>query len=265
MLIVKKSENREKALAYIRVSSQRQADEGVSLDAQKRRILDYANFKNIPLDEDDIIIERGVSGGIPLWDRPKGRALKRKLSSGQYQHLISMKIDRLFRVTSDMLNTVDDLNDSGIDLHIVDMGGQAIDTTTAIGRLFLTIVGAMAEMERGLISERTQEGMNQLKAMNKKFTQSIYGWDETEQGTLVPNWNEQNVIDYMYWQVEKNGMSATSVAKHLNKEGLKGKRGGKWQGNSITRTINNDFHTKRLKFQAPSWWGSKPWHRTGNS
>ena len=62
-----------------------------------------------------------------------------------------------------MLNTVDDLNDAGIDLHIVDMGGQAIDTTTAIGRLFLTIVGAMAEMERGLISERTQEGMDHQK------------------------------------------------------------------------------------------------------
>jgi len=58
--------------------------------------------------------------------------------------------------------------------------------------------------------------------MNKKFTQSIYGWDETEQGALIPNWNEQNLIDYMYWQVEKNGMSATSVAKHLNKEGLDG-------------------------------------------
>ena len=261
MLIIKKSENREKALAYIRVSSQRQADEGVSLDAQKRRILDYANFKNIPLDEDDIIIERGVSGGIPLWDRPKGRALKRKLSSGQYQHLISMKIDRLFRVTSDMLNTVDDLNDSGIDLHIVDMGGQAIDTTTAIGRLFLTIVGAMAEMERGLISERTQEGMNQLKAMNKKFTQSIYGWDETEQGTLVPNWNEQNVIDYMYWQVEKNGMSATSVAKHLNKEGLKGKRGGNWSSTSVLKVLRNSFHERRRKFPNPEKWGSKVWHR----
>ena len=59
MLIIKNSENREKALAYIRVSSQRQAGEGVSLDAQKRRILDYANFKNIPLDESDIIIEKG--------------------------------------------------------------------------------------------------------------------------------------------------------------------------------------------------------------
>ena len=163
MLIIKNSEKREKALAYIQVSSQRQADEGVSLDAQKRRILDYAKFKDIPLSEEDIFIEKGVSGGIPLWDRPRGRTLKRKLASGQYQHLISMKIDRLFRVTSDMLNTVDDLNDAGIDLHIVDMGGQAIDTTTAIGRLFLTIIGAMAEMERGLISERTQEGMNHSK------------------------------------------------------------------------------------------------------
>ena len=202
MLIIKDSENTHKAVAYIRVSSQRQADEGVSLAAQKRRILDYAKFKDIPLSEDDIFIEEGVSGGIPLWDRPKGRAMKRKLATGQFQHLISMKIDRLFRVTSDMLNTVDELNDAGIDLHIVDMNGQAVDTTTAIGRLFLTIVGAMAEMERGLISERTQEGMNQLKAMNKKFTQSIYGWDETEFGDLTPNWNEQNVIDYMSWQLE---------------------------------------------------------------
>ena len=94
MLIIKDSENRNKAVAYIRVSSQRQADEGVSLEAQKRRILDYSKYKDIPLSEDDIIIEKGVSGGIPLWDRPKGRAMKRKLASGQYQHLISMKIDR---------------------------------------------------------------------------------------------------------------------------------------------------------------------------
>ena len=74
MLIIKDSENRNKAVAYIRVSSQRQVDEGVSLEAQKRRILDYCKYKNIPLSEDDIIIEKGVSGGIPLWDRPKGRA-----------------------------------------------------------------------------------------------------------------------------------------------------------------------------------------------
>jgi site-specific DNA recombinase len=261
MLIIKDSESRNKAVAYIRVSSQRQVDEGVSLEAQKRRILDYCKYKDIPLSEDDIIVEEGVSGGIPLWDRPKGRAMKRKLASGQYQHLISMKIDRLFRVTSDMLTTVDELNDAGIDLHIVDMKGQAIDSTTAFGRMFLTIVGAMAEMERGLISERTQEGMNQLKAMNKKFTHSIYGWNETSQGSVVPNWDEQHIIDYMYWQVEVNGMSATSVAKHLNREQIKGKRGGNWSAGSVLKVIRNIFHEQRKRFPNPAKWGNKLWHR----
>ena len=71
-----------KAIAYIRVSSQRQVDEGVSIQAQKRRILEYVRYKNLNLSPDDIIIEQGVSGGIPLWDRPKGRILKRSLSTG---------------------------------------------------------------------------------------------------------------------------------------------------------------------------------------
>ena len=174
---------------------------------------------------------------------------------------MAMKIDRLFRVTSDMLNTIDELNAAGIDLHVVDMGGQAIDTTTAVGRLFLTIVAAMAEMERGLISERTQESMDQLKAMNKKFTQSIYGWDETEFGDLTPNWNEQHVIDYMVWQIEKNGMSATAVARQLNREGLKGKRGGKWSAGSVIKVKGNPFHERRRRFSNPVGWGNKPWHR----
>ena len=260
MLTTKNSENREKAIAYIRVSSQRQVDEGVSLDAQKRRILDYARFKGIPLDEEDILIEKGVSGGIPLWERPVGRRLKQRLASGQYQHLMAMKIDRLFRVTSDMLNTIDELNAAGIDLHVVDMGGQAIDTTTAVGRLFLTIVAAMAEMERGLISERTQESMDQLKAMNKKFTQSIYGWDVEANGSLKPNWYEQNIIDLMDWQINVNGLSASAMARSLNAQGILGKRGGKWHSSGVSRVMKNEFHNERVKFAHPQNWGSKVWH-----
>jgi len=122
----------------------------------------------------------------------------------------------------------------------------------------LTIVAAMAEMERGLISERTQESMGQLKAMNRRFTHSIYGWNVTEQGNLIPNWNEQNVIDYMAWQLS-NGMSATAVARQLNREGLKGKRGGKWTATSVLKVVRNEFHEQRKKFQYPKGWGSKPW------
>ena len=257
----KTSANQRKAIAYIRVSSQRQVDEGVSIQAQKRRILEYVRYKKLNLANDDIFIEEGVSGGIPIWDRPKGRNLKRRLDTGQYTDIVTMKLDRMFRLTTDVLTTIDELNDADIDLHIVDLNGEAVDTSTTMGRFFLTLMGALAEMERGLISERTTEAMNQLRATNKQFTKSIYGWDVNADGMFIPNWIEQDIIDYMAWQVEVNGMATAAVARSLNKQGITGKRGGKWQGNSITRTIGNDFHTNRLKFSTPDWWGSKPWHR----
>lgn len=72
MLLPKPNKPTKKAIAYIRVSSQRQADIGVSIAAQMRRIKEYAKFKGLSLDEIDILIERGVSGGIPIWDRPVG-------------------------------------------------------------------------------------------------------------------------------------------------------------------------------------------------
>jgi len=261
MLLPKPNKPTKKAIAYIRVSSQRQADIGVSIAAQMRRIKEYAKFKGLSLDEIDILIEKGVSGGIPIWDRPVGRKLKQKLMTGEYSHLITMKLDRMFRLVSDMLATVDELKDANISFHIVDMNGEAVDTSTPMGRFFLTMMGAMAEMERGLISERTQMGMNQLKADHKKFTHSIFGWDVDPNGMLVPNWLEQSHIDYMVWQIDINGMSAASVARSLNRQGITGKRGGQWQGNAVTRVISNKFHLERKKFPLPGNWGSKVWHR----
>ena len=261
MIIKKPAKPTNRAIAYIRVSSQRQVDEGVSIASQDRHIKNYVLFKTLSLAEEDIIIEEGVSGGIPLWERPKGRYLKQQLSTGNYSHLIIMKLDRAFRLTSDMLSTVDELSAADISLHIVDMNGEAVDTSSSMGRFFLTIMAAMAEMERGLISERTKEGMAQLRATHKKFTHSVYGWDVDENGMLEPNWREQNYIDYMKWQIKVNGMTTSSVARSLNRQGVKGKRGGKWQGNAITRTIENTFHKERKKFPYPTNWGSKPWHQ----
>ena len=261
MSIDKIDEKAQRTIAYIRVSSKRQVDDGVSLDAQKRRILEYVKFKGLSLADDDIIIEEGVSGGIPIWERPRGRLLKQKLSTGKYANLVSMKIDRMFRITTDMLNTIDELADAGISIHIVDMNGEALDTSTSMGRFFLTVMGAMAEMERGLISERTQEGMNQLKATHQKFTQSLYGWNSKEDGSLYPNWNEQDVIDYINWQINVNGMSASAVARNLNKMNIKGKRGGKWYSSGVIRIMNNVFHKQRHSFPQPKNWGNRPWHR----
>ena len=85
-------------------------------------------------------------------------------------------------------------------------------------------------MERGLISERTQEGMEQLKAQNKRFTESIFGWDVDVNGMLIPNWYEQDLIDWMDWQIEVNGMSAAAVARSLNSRGIKREAGRSMAG-----------------------------------
>ena len=255
------SVNGNKTIAYIRVSSQRQVDEGNSLEAQKRRIIQLAQFKGLSIAPEDFLIEKGVSAGIPLWERPMGRVLRRKLLSGEYSNLIAMKLDRLFRITTDMLLTVQEVEDMGVRLLIADLGGEAIDTSTSTGRFMLTIFGGIAEMERGLISERTQEGMDQLKAQNKRFTESIFGWDVDVNGMLIPNWYEQDLIDWMDWQIEDNGMSAAAVARSLNSRGITGKRGGQWQGQSVKRTIGHSFHANRVDFPYPSQWGTMPWHR----
>ena len=262
MLIKKNIQNGKRAIAYIRVSSMKQVDKGVSIPAQKGRIEEYCKFKKLDLMEKDVLIEDGVSGGIPLWERPVGRKLRTMLASGNYSHVITLKLDRMFRLTSDTLETVDELSDAGLSLHIVDLQGEPVDTSSPMGRFFLTIMAAMSEMERGLIAERTQMGMDYLKKTHKKFTQSIYGWDVDKNGGLHPNWYEQDVIDFMVWQVKVNGMSLTQVARSLNLRGIKGKRGGNWQGSSISRTIENKFHEQRLKFQQPQKWGSKPWQRS---
>ena len=250
------------ALVYIRVSTGKQADDGNSIESQKQRIADYARMRGLRVRSRDVIIEEGVSGGIELFERPAGKLLLKRIETGDYQHLISMKIDRLFRITSDAIQTIDLLSkEHGIKVHIVDLGGQAIDTSNALGRFFLTVMSALAEMERGLISERTLEGMHYLKEELLRFTHAIYGWDHDENGDVFPNWEEQSWINYMAWQVLENEVTPTSVARSLNKRGIKGKLGGRWTGQGVKRTIQNRFHAKRKQFERPDWWGSKVWHR----
>ena len=262
-LIVPKSKpDAISTVAYIRVSTGRQVDEGNSIDSQQQKIMDYARMKGLELLSRNIIIEEGVSGGIPLFERPAGKLLLKRIESGKFEHLISMKLDRLFRITSDAINTIEYLNeDHHIKVHIVDLGGQAIDTSNAMGKFFLTIMSGLAEMERGLISERTLEGMAYLKREQLRFTRAIYGWDFDKNGDLFPNWTEQSWIDYMAWQVVHNEVTATSVARSLNKREIKGKLGGRWRSQGVLRTIKNKFHTNRNQFDIPEWWGDKVWHR----
>lgn len=250
-----------RAMAYVRVSTTRQAEVGNSIASQSARIRKYAKDRGLKLMSRDIIIDDGVSGGVPFEQRGGGRLVMKRVESGEFGHLISLKLDRMSRDQIDAVQTIDLLDEEGISVHFVDWFGSSLDTRSPMGRFMLQLVAALAEMERGLISERTRDGMEYLRQNMMRFTHSIYGWNVRKDGSLVPNWKEQDAIDYMVWQMKGNDMSATSVARSLNKRGLKGKKGGNWQSSGVIRASYNDFHESRNDFPLPEKWGKRPWHR----
>jgi len=101
-------------------------------------------------------------------------------------------------------------------------------------------------------AKRTKKAMNDLKKNKKVFTGSLYGWNAKKDGSVVPNWKEQNNIDWMKEQI-RLGFSASAVAKQMRIAGALGKRGGKWQSANVLRTVRNDFHNTRDETNAPNW------------
>ena len=251
----------KEAIGYVRVSTVRQVEEGNSIQSQIDELINYANSRGLILLSKNIVIDDGTSGGIPLWDRPNAQRLLKLVESGEYEHLIITKLDRMFRLTSDAIMSIEEMREAGVFLHIINMGGQSLDSSSAIGQFFLTIIASVAQLERGLIAERTKEAMNYLMSRGRKFTRAIYGWNVKKNGRLKPNWQEQNIIDFMYWQIKSNGATATMVAKMANKRGWKGKLGGEWYAQSVLNVIRNKFHSNRDRFNYPERWNEKPWHR----
>jgi DNA invertase Pin-like site-specific DNA recombinase len=177
---------------YCRVSTLRQANEGESLDVQRRQIEGYALMHALTLD--GVMVEEGVSGSIPVQDRPAGAALFAKLKKGDI--VIAAKLDRLFRSALDALNVVDNLKTRGVKLHLLDLGGDIAGN--GLSKLFLTIAAAFAEAERDRIRER----ISQVKADQKTRGRFLggsrpFGYRQGDNGELIPHEGEQAAVAEM--------------------------------------------------------------------
>ena len=135
---------------YIRVSTAEQA-EGSSLEDQKRRIGGLALAIDLTLDLcfDDV----GVSGSIPLVNRPSGSRLCAALDTGD--SIIVAKLDRLFRSAADALAMAETLKKQGVNLYILDMGTEPV-TANGASRMFFGMLALVAEFERTRIKERLE-------------------------------------------------------------------------------------------------------------
>jgi putative DNA-invertase from lambdoid prophage Rac len=200
---------------YARVSTWRQASEGESLEVQGRQIEGYAHMHGLTLDE--VVIEEGVSGSVPVAERPAGGALFAKLQKGDV--VIAPKLDRLFRSALDALQVVENMRQRGVGLHLLDLGGDI--SGNGMSKLFLTIAAAFAEAERDRIRERVSQVKADQKARGRYLGGIMpFGYRRGESGELVPVDAEQEAIREMV-ALRGQGRALRAIADVMRAKGVK--------------------------------------------
>lgn len=155
--------------------------------------------------------------------------------------MVAVKLDRLFRNASDCLNTVDEWDRQGVTLHLLDLGGQSVNTKTAMCRMMLVMAAGFAEMERNLNKERISMALAHKKAKREVYSPTPFGYERAGD-RLVESDTEGDALTRMQtWRSE--GMSYERIAERLNTEGVPTKRGGKWYGRTVRYILLNPLHT----------------------
>src|SRR3990167_595772 len=158
-----------RVIGYVRVSTDMQAQEGVSLDAQRERIRCYckaSGFKLVHLAENDT--------SAKSLDRPGLAAALKMLECGKADAILVVKLDRLTRSVIDLGTLLNGyfLNEKHFLLSVT----ESLDTRNAMGRFVLYILALIAQWEREAIGERTREAMRHLKAQGVFLGRAPYGY-----------------------------------------------------------------------------------------
>lgn len=220
-------------IGYLRCSTDKQAEEGLTLDSQRARIEAYCTAMNFELV--DVIADEGVSGAVPPAERKGFSRILKALKSGEAEGVIAVKLDRFSRSTRDALALVEAAETGG--WRIVSVC-ESLDTKSASGRLVVTILSAFAEFERGVIGERTRDGMAQLKREGKRRSGRA-PWGQRFEPCGEPVWNPkikkftvpmiiqeepfEKYLSGIIQMLHKNGNSARYIttAIHVNPRTLK--------------------------------------------
>lgn len=237
------------AVSYLRVSTEDQAREGFSLDAQRRRIKAYCDARSYDLVSE--FVDDGYSGRTTA--RPRFQALMIAVREGVENNghpvrigaVVVAKSDRLNRNLYDFLVTQREMQRNGVHFASVD---ETIDTRGPFGQFFVQMIAAFAELESGIIGERVRHGMRQ-KALNGGFNgmSAPYGYDVLG-GRLVINEAEAVVVRRICeWR--RRGRSLNWIADRLNQEGIPTKLGKRWSKRQVFRIVHNPLYRGALRWQ----------------
>jgi site-specific DNA recombinase len=220
-----------KLVGYVRVSTESQ-EENTSLESQRERIEAYCKAFGHELTQ----IFTEVGSGKNTVDRPHFQEAMMALNDGA-DGIVALKLDRIARNCRDVLTLVEDvLQPKSKALVLLDLN---VDTSTPTGKMILTMMAAVAELERAQINERTQGGR---KAKAEKggyaYGSPAFGYESIE-GELVSKEDEQETIATIR-RHRRSGKSFGSIAKYLNTQNIPTKRGGQWSATQVQRVLDRE-------------------------
>ena len=218
-----------KAIGYVRVSTDAQVERGVSLEMQEEKLRAYASLLDLNLIE--IIHDDGISAKS-VGKRPGMQRALKMLTTGEVRHLVIFKLDRAFRNAREALEVAEMLQKNGFGLH---SATERIDTTSSHGKLFYTMLAAMAEWERNVISERTAAALQSKKLRGERVGEIPFGYAlDTDGVHLMPDAQEQRIIARIR-ELKGRGHSFRQIAAELNRDGYTTKKGAAWTHRQVSR------------------------------
>lgn len=241
-----------KAVGYTRVSTQKQADTGVSLEAQEGSIHSYC--KTFGLTLVDMIEDAGKSA--KTLNRPGFIRLLQMTERGEVGAVVVYKLDRAFRSLIDALVTLQLLKDRGVAFHSVT---DRIDTSSAMGRALLHSILTFAQLERELIGERTRDALQATKGSNggsalldyrqragKLVTGQApfgYRWSGEEgdkDRELEEDSEEMHTVKRIRIMAET--VTVGKIKQVLEEAGITPRRGKVWHRTQITRILQAQYY-----------------------
>jgi DNA invertase Pin-like site-specific DNA recombinase len=222
-----------KVIGYIRVSTEEQATNGQSLDAQRAKLEGYAVLYDLELV--GIIVDAGISA--KSLNRPGLQEALAQLRRGAADGLVIAKLDRLTRSVGDWQKLIDGYfcEKAGKQLFSV---ADSIDTRTAAGRLVLNVLLSVAQWERETIAERTADALQHKIRKGERCGKVRFGFNLAADGkTLIPNAQEQEAVR-LTKELRATGHTLRQIAEELNRRGIATKEGGSWKHTAVNRILS---------------------------
>ena len=224
---------------YTRVSTEDQAKQGFSLEAQRERLEAYC------LARDWFVAEKYIDDGHSGRNVRRPAYQKMMAERERWDALLVIKMDRIHRNSRNFMEMMENLREWGKDFV---SASESLDTSTAMGRFVMDIIQRIAQLESEQIGERVYMGMSQKAKVGPGILgfHAPLGYEVTE-GRLVPNAAEAEVVREIF-DLCREGRTLEEIASDLNTEGRRTKRDTSWTPVKIHRIVHNPVYAGYLRW-----------------